>query len=639
VKTKFIPFIASALATLVVMGLWWFEAAGFLNKLWSIEPVLSKGVIYFPLSVTLFLSFSVALYSSYRVSRNGVRPVLLWILLITSLLLALSIFLIRFTGVYMPIAPVFCSGLLAALFVHAYRIWRVDNLLTCEIESCIDDNGLTVKEQDFNASLALLELAYEVSEAVLFRIHEGSLQVVARKRRVDNQSELDQHAWRECTKLSDKAFGTRKAQFSEAGGLRRIAIPLTVSEEIAGVLLVQSTEEMNSSFLDSLAGQLAQKLYSTDRREVSISPLISSRSASQRVASLSLGLSPLVDLKLAKLATRDSSEGFASSHLDGKLSFVNPRMLQLAGLEPGSCSDLFSLLDSFSDGNFDDPRLTLKRVIKSGEDYSREIYFAEKNQTLSLNLSFIREHDKALGFTLRIDDITQIKEHERLRQEMFSLMSHELRTPITSINGFAELLSDDEDLPLEKREFLQIIRTECQRLSKMIEAFLSISRLEVSEKQSVKKVPVLLNNVVHDMVVHFSPVAKKKRIYLTEETGMRMPPVSADRSLIMKAIANLIDNAIKYSPEKTTVKVKTELEAEYVSVSVEDHGFGIPPESRDLIWEKFYRVSHNGTEKNGDSTGLGLSFVREVAELHGGNVSVESEVGRGSTFSFKVPRL
>jgi signal transduction histidine kinase len=135
------------------------------------------------------------------------------------------------------------------------------------------------------------------------------------------------------------------------------------------------------------------------------------------------------------------------------------------------------------------------------------------------------------------------------------------------------------------------------------------------------------------------PVAKKRRIRLVEQPAQRLPPVAADRSLISQAVTHLVSNAIKYSPERTTVTVTTALESEAVRVSVEDRGYGIPAEARDRIWEKFYRVVRDGQGKDDESTGLGLSFVREVVEQHGGEVQLESEEGRGSKFSFTLPRL
>src|SRR4029079_4413907 len=132
--------------------------------------------------------------------------------------------------------------------------------------------------------------------------------------------------------------------------------------------------------------------------------------------------------------------------------------------------------------------------------------------------------------------------------------------------------------------------------------------------------------------------AKKKRIRLIEQPASRIPPVAADKSLITQAVKNLVNNAIRYSPERTTVIVSTALEAEAVRVCVEDRGYGIPTEAKERVWDKFYRVVSEGQEKDEESTGLGLSFVREVVEQHGGRVELDSEEGRGSRFSFTLPR-
>jgi two-component system phosphate regulon sensor histidine kinase PhoR len=135
------------------------------------------------------------------------------------------------------------------------------------------------------------------------------------------------------------------------------------------------------------------------------------------------------------------------------------------------------------------------------------------------------------------------------------------------------------------------------------------------------------------------PVAKKKRMRFVDQASANIPPVAADKSLITQVLMKLLDNAVRYSPERTTVTVTTMLEAETVRVMVEDRGYGVPTDSIDRIWEKFYRVARDGQEKDEESTGLGLAFVKEVVEQHGGSVSVESEVGKGSKFSFALPRL
>jgi two-component system phosphate regulon sensor histidine kinase PhoR len=173
----------------------------------------------------------------------------------------------------------------------------------------------------------------------------------------------------------------------------------------------------------------------------------------------------------------------------------------------------------------------------------------------------------------------------------------------------------------------------------MIDTFLSVTQLERADKKEVTKIALRLDELVRETIVTMQSVAKKKRIRLVEQTNGQIPPVAADKSLITQALARLVDNAIKYSPERTAVTVSAVLEADAVRVIVEDRGYGVPAESIDRVWEKFYRVARDGQEKDEESTGLGLAFVKEVVEQHGGSVAVESEVGRGSKFSFALPRL
>ena len=151
--------------------------------------------------------------------------------------------------------------------------------------------------------------------------------------------------------------------------------------------------------------------------------------------------------------------------------------------------------------------------------------------------------------------------------------------------------------------------------------------------------PLMLDDVVREAVGNFQQTARRKRIRLVERDGQKLPPVAADRSLITQAVANLVDNAIKYSPERTSVTLSTALEADAVRLTVEDRGYGIPSEDQERVWEKFYRVARDGRIKEEESTGLGLSFVREVVERHGGQVFLESEVGQGSKVGFTLPRL
>jgi signal transduction histidine kinase len=325
---------------------------------------------------------------------------------------------------------------------------------------------------------------------------------------------------------------------------------------------------------------------------------------------------------------------------------VNPSILRFAGLTSAQALklDLFDLLKKFRTDVFDEPEIAVRRVLQTGVAYEGELNFEQKQQILSLRISLLREHEdkhsaEPIGIAVYVKDLTSTREYDKLKSDMISLMSHELRTPLTSINGFAELLTADATVPPQAREFVSIIANESQRMSRMINTFLSVTQLERKDKQEVLKIPLRLDEVVRETITSLQPVAKKKRIRLIEQPAHRIPPVAADRSLITQAVKNLVNNAIKYSPERTTVTVSTALEAEAVRVCVEDRGFGIPAEAKERVWDKFYRVVREGQEKDEESTGLGLSFVREVVEQHGGQVELDSEEGRGSKFSFTLPRL
>jgi two-component system phosphate regulon sensor histidine kinase PhoR len=338
------------------------------------------------------------------------------------------------------------------------------------------------------------------------------------------------------------------------------------------------------------------------------------------------------------------TDGVAIAYLDGTLALANPTLLRFAGLTPERAQqlDLIGLLNSFRTGIFDEPEIAVRRVLQTGIDYEGELDFDQKDQILKLRISLLRDQQDAnepIGIAVYVNDLSQTKDYEKLKSDMISLMSHELRTPLTSINGFAELLTVDDSIPPQAREFVSIIANESQRMSRMINTFLSVTQLQRSDKQEVLKIPLRLDEVVRDTIASLQPVAKKKRIRLIEQPAHRIPPVAADKSLITQAVKNLVHNAIKYSPERTTVTVSTALEAETVRVCVEDRGYGIPAESKERVWDKFFRVVREGQEKDEESTGLGLSFVREVVEQHGGQVALDSEEGRGSRFSFTLPRL
>jgi signal transduction histidine kinase len=412
------------------------------------------------------------------------------------------------------------------------------------------------------------------------------------------------------------------------------------------------------NLLEAFSEQLARNLQRSilNKKEMphhTWKGFLSAQSARNRADTVTLLDNMMREQTYTTVASSYLKEAHAIAYLDGSIAYLNRKMRHLAKIDHSELSQLtlLDLLEHFKTDIFGEPRLAVRKVLQSGESYTCELDFPDEKLTLDLQISLVKvpEREQSIHETsapmkpacllITLRDISAVKENAKLRSDMASLMSHELRTPITSIKGFAELLLMDDSMNPESREFLAIIDNEAERLSKMLTTFLSVSNLEQSDKQEFVKTPVRLDHVVKRVVEEMGESAKQKRIRLVEQSRADIPPVAADKGMIAKVVQNLIDNAIKYSPEKTAVIISTILEAEFLRVTVEDRGYGIAPSEQQKIFEKFYRISRDGMDKEAESTGLGLSFVKEAVEQHGGSVEVESEPQQGSKFSFTIPRL
>jgi signal transduction histidine kinase len=546
------------------------------------------------------------------------------------------------------------SGIVCLLLIHVIRLWSIDRKLARSLFNSSTANCSSVV--DANARLAsglkLLNTVLPLSEAVVFRCNESEgLQTVVRyKSPAPNAQDPRRNAvWREGIKLCQRAVTTGKIVSQTTS----VAVPLLHESEVAGVLLIRLAAEFSvddTPLLLAVGSQFARNLeresFTHDAVRISTLSFFSPGDSRRKLDALNVLKAVTVEQRCEASTLAHIDDGVAIAYLDGTLALVNPTLMTFAGLtnEQVLKMDLFDLLGKFRTDVFDEPEIAVRRVLQSGVEYEGELNFEAKSQILNLRISLLSERqgknaDEPIGIALYLKDLTAMKEYEKLKSDMISLMSHELRTPLTSINGFAELLTADQNIPAQAREFVSIIANESQRMSRMINTFLSVTQLQRKDKQEVLKIPLRLDEVVRETISSLQPVAKKKRIRLIEQPAHRIPPVAADKSLITQAVKNLLNNAIKYSPERTTVTVSTALEAESVRVCVEDRGFGIPAEAKERVWDKFYRVVREGQEKDEESTGLGLSFVREVVEQHGGRVDLDSEEGRGSKFSFTLPRL
>ncbi|MBD0373248.1 MAG: GAF domain-containing protein [Pyrinomonadaceae bacterium] len=669
-KSLLVTSLLSLAAALVVWALW---ASGVLASAQAvfILPRAGTSAVAAPqTSVATLLILAAGLITGLTVERAGARRALIYIG-IALLLLCLSSFLasafFKVDVVFVPVAMAACA---AGLAVQVKRLRQTDMELTRNIMCAASEvNQLEGAEAGARliSGLKLLEAVLPLDEAIIFHPDaNGQLVPVARTRGKSSNGKIEadrNSTWRAGLQLCERAAesgqivtATKDAESANRqSSVASVAVPLCHEGRALGALLLRLREAFDESdrpLLSAVGAQLARSFQRDEARKEmhgkAIATFLSRRGSARRLEAFRVVSGLLTEQRFGAEVLSETSDGQAVAYLDGTIAYLNPHMLEAARIEADEAAhvDLFTLLDRFRAGVFDEPTIAVRRVLQTGNAYERELYYPDRNQTLLLRIALCftrRASDDAeaqpICLAITVRDVTRMKELDKLKSDMISLMSHELRTPITSINGFAELLAMDDGVPAESREFLNIIVSESQRLSRMIDTFLSVTKLEAADKQEVMKIPLKLDDVVGDMVVNLQPLAKKKRIRLVQQPNGRLPPVAADKSLITQCVANLIDNAIKYSPEKTTVSVSTELEADAVRVLVEDRGYGIPPESIDRVWEKFYRVARDGQEKDAETTGLGLSFVREVIEQHGGSVALESEVGRGSKFSFTLPRL
>lgn len=246
----------------------------------------------------------------------------------------------------------------------------------------------------------------------------------------------------------------------------------------------------------------------------------------------------------------------------------------------------------------------------------------------------IGEHERWLGIVIVLHDISELKRLEQIRKDFVANVSHELRTPVTSIKGFSETLMDgaykDESALVS---FLGIIQTESDRLEILIKDLLDLSRIEQSGFQ-VEAVPTDMKAVIEHAAGMVKPRLNEKSIIL--ETALEPVTVLGESNRLIQIMMNLLVNAVTYSAAETKIKLELFEEGGKAVIKVIDEGIGIEATEISRLFERFYRVDR-ARSRNSGGTGLGLSIVKHLVEAHHGKVEVESMVGKGTTFTIRLP--
>ena len=236
------------------------------------------------------------------------------------------------------------------------------------------------------------------------------------------------------------------------------------------------------------------------------------------------------------------------------------------------------------------------------------------------------------GALLLVQDLTELKSLQTVRQEFVGNVTHELKTPLASIKAMAETLRDVDD-PKTAEGFLVRIDAEVDRMTRMITELTELSRIETGQAD-LKVAAVSPGELVEEVIARFRHFADTAKVDLGSRVAPGLAPVYADRGRVEQALGNLVHNAIKFTPEGGRVTVSVGMEEGKVAVAVTDTGIGIPADDLPRVFERFYKVDR---ARSGGGTGLGLAIARHVALAHGGDIRVQSTEGRGSTFILTLP--
>ena len=241
------------------------------------------------------------------------------------------------------------------------------------------------------------------------------------------------------------------------------------------------------------------------------------------------------------------------------------------------------------------------------------------------------------GAVVAFQDIGHLREVDRMKDEFVSIVSHELRTPLTSIRGSVQLvLADQASVPdPEHRELMQIALNNCERLVRIINDILDVAKIE-SGNITLQKRPCAVAELVQQAVQVVEGPARAASVRLEAQVPGPLPPVLVDLDRIVQALVNLLSNAVKFAPPDSVVKIAAAAGDKGVTISVSDQGEGIAPENIARLFRKFQQVDSSSSRRRG-GTGLGLAITKALVEQHGGRISVDSELRKGTRFSFTLP--
>ncbi|MCA9299265.1 MAG: hypothetical protein KDA28_09375, partial [Phycisphaerales bacterium] len=284
----------------------------------------------------------------------------------------------------------------------------------------------------------------------------------------------------------------------------------------------------------------------------------------------------------------------------------------------------------------EDVREAIRRAVTRGASGRQAVEVANEDASTVLRFG-IRPMRNTEGALVLIEDVTQQRIADEARNGFVAQATHELRTPLTNIRLYLEEAIDapEDDVRARTRAF-DVIGDECRRLERIVTDMLSASEIEAGAL-SIRPGDVRLDAVFEDLEKDYAAQAREKEIILSFDLPPKLPVIQGDRDKLVMALHNIIGNALKYTPTGGEVTVGVNYDNDMLQVDVKDSGIGIDDEDAAHIFDKFYRARDKRIA-HVTGTGLGLAIAREVIRLHGGDITVQSELNKGSTFSMLVPQ-
>lgn len=330
----------------------------------------------------------------------------------------------------------------------------------------------------------------------------------------------------------------------------------------------------------------------------------------------------------SKLVTAFASmtEGVMILDADDKIEAVNRALSSMLASRYEDIAGK-TLLEVFRNVELQQAFLKFKQT---GQSVFREVALGDPEPViLNVSISGIKVESGNAKTMVVFHDITRLKKLERVRIDFVANVTHEIRTPLTAILGYLETIRDGAiNNPEEARKFIDIILKHAQRLNRLVEDLLTISRIELGEVNFHFE-DVSPADVINNVLPVIDPKAKSKRIEIDNLIPEKLPLIRADKDRLTQIFVNILDNAVKFTPEFGKVSISAEETNGFVLVGISDTGIGVPKEEIERLGERFYRVDKTRSRDLG-GTGLGLSIVKHLMIAHGGKMEIESQLGRGT---------